>query len=324
MTIVRKIRPATFPGTVNSTRRAETTARPQLVCRWRRAPDGRLACSWEYLPEQSGNVVRLRPDRISGALHGSVTPSDEDGSQTKDAEPNGTGHDVGLGMKNRARAARRILGRVAAAATALGALPALAEEPASPASGFYVGGHVGYLFGNATATFADPIGVATAGGTTPYGAFFGGVQVGYEHHFASRLMLGVELDMSFAGAEDLAQVLSYRATEAGTANQQLEYLASLRGRVGYDFGRWTPFLTGGIAWASVRSSRTDLTTGDQDTSPGNVRAGWVVGAGVDYQLDSSWSARAEYLYTSLPLNGFTFNTPARYDFSTTCIVFASA
>ncbi|WP_292854145.1 SDR family NAD(P)-dependent oxidoreductase, partial [Mesorhizobium sp.] len=103
-------------------------------------------------------------------------------------------------------------------------------------------------------TFADPIGVATAGGTTPYGAFFGGVQVGYEHHFASRLMLGVELDMSFAGAEDLAQVLSYRATEAGTANQQLEYLASLRGRVGYDFGRWTPFLTGGIAWASVRSS----------------------------------------------------------------------
>ncbi len=51
------------------------------------------------------------------------------------------------------------------------------------ALGFYVGGHVGYLFGNANATFADPVPGATAGGTTPYGAFFGGLQAGYEHYF---------------------------------------------------------------------------------------------------------------------------------------------
>lgn len=317
MTIVRKIYPAALNGAVNPPCRPEAVARPRLACRWQRYADGRLACIWECLPSQGSNVVQLRTRRVSGTLHGSVTPSGEDRAQGKDAEPGDKEHDVGRRMKSArratGRAARRILGQFAAAATALGALPALAEEPVASGSGFYVGGHVGYLFGNATATFADPIGVATAGGTTPYGAFFGGVQTGYEHHFASRLMLGVELDMSFPSAEDLAQVLSYRATYAGTANQQLEYLASLRGRVGYDFGPWTPFVTGGIAWASVRSSRTDLTTGNEDASPSNIRAGWVVGAGVDYRLDSSWSARAEYLYTSLPLSGFTFATPARYD-----------
>jgi high affinity Mn2+ porin len=181
-------------------------------------------------------------------------------------------------------------------------------------SGFYFGGHVGYMFGNANATLGDPIGVAAAGGAAPYGTFSGGVQAGYEHFFASRLMLGVELDASFSDYLDLAQVLSYRATGTGTATEQLEYLASLRGRVGYDMGGWTPFLTGGIAWASTRFSRIDLTTGNEDANSSNVRVGYVLGGGVDYRLDSRWSARAEYLYTSLGSTGFLFNSaPARYD-----------
>ncbi|MBL6618194.1 MAG: carbohydrate porin [Reyranella sp.] len=198
------------------------------------------------------------------------------------------------------------------AAVLVGPLPVLAQEQGR--SGFYVGGHMGYLFGNGTATLADPIGVQSAGGTTPYGTLYGGVQAGYEHYFNSRLMLGVEVDMSFANYSDLANVLSYRATGTGTANEQLNYLASLRGRVGYAMGPWTPFATGGIAWASTRYSRTDLTTGNEDASPSNVRVGWTVGGGVDYRLDSRWSTRFEYLYTNLGPTGTLFaSAPARYD-----------
>jgi high affinity Mn2+ porin len=171
-------------------------------------------------------------------------------------------------------------------------IPAVADEPGGLRSGFYVGGHVGYIFGNANATLGDPTGIASAGGVTGYGAFFGGVQAGYEHFFASRLMLGIELDASLPGTHDLAQVLSYRATGTGTANEQLEYLASLRGRAGYAMGAWTPFVTGGIAWASTRYSRTDLTSGNEDANPSNIRLGYVLGGGVDYRLDSRWSARA--------------------------------
>src|SRR5262249_5659690 len=152
------------------------------------------------------------------------------------------------------------------------------------------------------------------GGITPYGTFYGGVQAGYEHFFNSRLMLGVELDMSFANYSDLANVLSYRATGTGTANEQLNYLASLRGRVGYAMGPWTPFATGGIAWANTRYSRTDLTTGNEDASPSNVRVGWTVGGGIDYRLDPRWSTRFEYLYTNLGPTGVAFaSAPARYD-----------
>ena len=139
------------------------------------------------------------------------------------------------------------------------ALLVSALQPGAPAraddwrsrSGFYAGGHVGYLFGNANAALGDPIGSGWAGGSSPYGGLSGGVQAGYEHFFASRLMLGIELDLTFPDYLDVSNVLSYRATSTGSATEQLEYLASLRGRMGYDFGSFTPFLTGGIAWAKI-------------------------------------------------------------------------
>lgn len=212
------------------------------------------------------------------------------------------------------RSVARMVPMVAVVSALLGSAPAIAADPGAPRSGFYVGGHMGYLFGNGNATFADAIGVESSGGSTPYGTFYGGVQVGYEHYFNARLMLGVELDMSFANYSDLAQVLSYRATGTGTANEQLEYLSSLRARAGYAMEPWTPFVTGGVAWASTRFSRTDLTTGNEDASPSNVRVGWTVGGGVDHRLDPRWSTRFEYLYTNLGPTGFPFAAaPARYD-----------
>ncbi len=195
------------------------------------------------------------------------------------------------------------------------AVPAMADD-ARNRSGFYVGGHAGYVFGNANATLADPLGVSSAGGSSLYGTPFGGIQAGYEHYFPSRLMLGIEVDGSLFEQLDNARVLSYRATATGTASEELEYEASLRGRIGFDLGGWTPFVTGGISWASTRFSRVDLTTGNEDANSSNIRLGYVVGGGVDHRLDSRWSARAEYLYNNYPPSGFGFaSAPARYDSS---------
>jgi high affinity Mn2+ porin len=204
---------------------------------------------------------------------------------------------------------------VVAAVMLLAPFPAVAADPpTAPSEGFYVGGHVGYGFGNATATLGDPVGGASSGGTTQYGSLFGGVQAGYEHVFPSRLMLGIEADLTFSDYIDLSRTMSFRATSSGSANEQLDYLGTLRGRVGYAMGSWTPFLTGGLAWASTRYSRTDLNTGNEDANPGQYRLGYALGGGVDYALDRRWSARLEYLYTYLGLAGFSFpSAPARYD-----------
>lgn len=207
---------------------------------------------------------------------------------------------------------RRFWGLCTGAAALMAALPASAD-PAPLNSAFYLGGNVGYGFGSASATLGDLGGTGSAGGTNQYGTLFGGMQAGYEHYFPSRLMLGIELDASFTSYMDLSQVMSYRATGAGGANEQLEYLATARGRVGYGVGSWTPFVTGGFAWASTRLSRTDFTTGFEDATSGRLRTGYVIGAGVDHALDKSWSARFEYLYTNLGATSFQFNSGARYD-----------
>jgi len=170
------------------------------------------------------------------------------------------------------------------------------------------------MFGTATATLAYPEGIASASGSSSIGTLFGGVQGGYEHVFPSRLMLGVEADFSFTDFMDLTPILSYRSTASGSGNDQLEYLATLRGRIGYSMGSWTPFLTGGLALVDMRKSLVDSTSGSENASPNNVRLGYAVGAGVDYALDRRWSARMEYLYTALGPAGFSFAPwPGRYD-----------
>jgi high affinity Mn2+ porin len=160
---------------------------------------------------------------------------------------------------------------------------------------------------------ADPAGVAATNGTTQYGMLFGGVQAGYQHVFPPGLMVGVEADLSFPDYLDPEQHFSYRATGTGAVNEQLLYFGTMRGRVGYSMGALTPFVTGGLAWASTRYNRTDSTTGNKEATPGQWRLGYSVG-GVDYALDPSWSARLEYLYTAFGLSGSPFaSSPARYD-----------
>ena len=192
-------------------------------------------------------------------------------------------------------------------------LAAQAADPSLPSSAFYFGGHVGYTFGTANATLGDPAGTSSAAGRSQFGAPFGGVQGGYEHYFPSRLMLGLEADLSFTDFADFNNVLAYRGTSTGSATEQLEYLGTLRGRVGYAWGNWTPFVTGGLAWASTRYSRTDANTANEDATPGQWRFGYALGGGVDHDLDRRWSTRLEYLYTSLGLRGFGFASPSRWD-----------
>jgi high affinity Mn2+ porin len=190
---------------------------------------------------------------------------------------------------------------------------ATADEVPRP-GGFYAGAHVGFMFGTGSATLSDPIGFSSQSATNPYSALFGGVQAGWEWVLPSRVMLGVEADFSFPNYEDASKVLSYRATPSGYASEEYEWMATLRGRLGYDIGQFTPYVTGGLAWMSTRYSRIDLTTGNEDANPSQIRVGYTFGGGIDYRIDKRWSTRLEYLYTNFNLSGFLFGSaPSRYD-----------
>ena len=73
-----------------------------------------------------------------------------------------------------------------------------------------------------------------------------------------------------------------------------DYLASLRGRVGYAFDRTLIFATAGVAFTRM-SAEADLFDGVSLNADDNL-TGWTVGAGAEYAFTDNWIGRLEYRY----------------------------
>ena len=71
------------------------------------------------------------------------------------------------------------------------------------------------------------------------------------------------------------------------------WLATVRGRVGYAFDRFLPYITGGLAVGNIKASQPGFTGGD------DTNAGWTVGGGLEFVIAGNWTAKAEYLYVDL-------------------------
>lgn len=159
--------------------------------------------------------------------------------------------------------------------------------------GLYVGGHWGYARGSAS------INVTGAGGPDKaVGAQFGGLQLGYNHFLASGLLLGVEGDLSFPSFLSGDHLLWIKSTATGNFAEKIDYVGRLRGRIGYAFGRFLVYGTGGFAWSQARFVELSDLTGDEDKVL-RQRTGWVVGAGAEVAIAPDWSAKLEYLYDNL-------------------------
>ena len=190
----------------------------------------------------------------------------------------------------------------------------LGKEPVARWSGLYFGLNAGYLSGNATFDLMDYPSGSLAGIIPPVpphttahnAAFIGGGQFGYNYQLGS-LVFGFEQDLLMiptAGAGARAS----RAYSAGIIpgigpfdmlqTQQLEWLTTLRGRLGWAAGeRWMLYGTGGVAGASVKTS-TQLGRAFVGNAR-DYRAGWAMGVGAEYALTENLSITAEYMRIDL-------------------------
>jgi high affinity Mn2+ porin len=167
-------------------------------------------------------------------------------------------------------------------------------DPAWSWTGLYLGGHVGYSRGRAQATLTDlgapPIDV---GGS--FGSLNGGLQIGYNYVFPSRLLLGIEADASFPNFLSADDVAWSRTTLVADTAEKTDYFATLRGRVGYAFPSWMIYATGGVAWSLGRFLQNPGVADDIDKVL-HLHQGWAVGAGAEIAVAAHWAARLEYLY----------------------------
>jgi outer membrane immunogenic protein len=147
------------------------------------------------------------------------------------------------------------------------------EAPAQWA-GPYIGGHLGAVWSS------GDVDVAWRGGTVNYdigdSSVLGGVHLGYNWQ-RQGFVAGIEGDLGFA--------------------DQLDYLASIRGRLGVAAGSFLIYGTGGVAFAGVDVSGTITdVAGTANYAVSGSEVGYVVGGGAEVKLAPNWSLGVEGLY----------------------------
>ena len=148
-------------------------------------------------------------------------------------------------------------------------------------TGVYVGINGGYGFGDSR--FATP--VATGDFNTRGGMV--GATVGYNWQ-AGQTVFGLEGDL------DWSNVRGNTTCGIGlSCETRNNWLGTARGRVGYAFDRFMPYVTGGLAVGGVKNAITGA--GESSTT----KAGYALGGGVEAALAGPWTAKVEYLYADL-------------------------
>lgn len=157
-------------------------------------------------------------------------------------------------------------------------VPQRAFVPVYNWTGFYIGINGGGAWGDSK---WDSVGTFDVSG-----AMIGGT-IGYNWQF-SQWVLGLEGDVDATWIDGS----STAACAAGckTANG---WLATVRGRVGYAFDRFLPYITGGFAVGNIKASTPGFAGGD------DTNAGWTAGGGLEFIIAGRWTAKAEYLYVDL-------------------------
>ena len=151
-------------------------------------------------------------------------------------------------------------------------------------NGFYVGINAGYGFGHSKWT--NTVTSVSSGDFDISGALVGGT-AGYNLQLGG-WVLGIEGDIGWSNIKG-----STTTNCAATCETSSHWLGTARGRLGYAFGRFLPYVSGGAAFGDIEG------TAASGGSFSKTAVGWTAGGGLEYAFLHNWSAKVEYLYTDL-------------------------
>jgi outer membrane immunogenic protein len=215
-----------------------------------------------------------------------------------------------------------LAGGIVIAALAVGPAAQAADSLSDPGlsaydwTGAYAGIHGGGGRSRVSWTYVPSGSDASHNGS---GAF-GGVQLGYNWQTGG-FVFGGEADIAYGNINGSTPC----PNPAFSCRSDVNWLGSVRGRVGYAFSNVLIYGTGGLGLGGVRIE-TVLPGGSVPPSGGPANgerrtlAGWTAGAGAEVAFSSNWSVKAEYLYYGFGRRSFSVDnnleTSIRPDFHT--------
>jgi len=172
--------------------------------------------------------------------------------------------------------------------------------------GLYVGAEFGYAWATtqstvltqATAAPAFPVGYAfnPVSLNGPLGGFYGG----YNYQI-NQFVIGVDGDYNWGDVWGNSSDASPAPRPGFVAlhSDELNWIGTATGRLGYAVNNWLLFTKGGWAWAGfTNNSRVINPAGGvaNISSATDNRNGWTVGGGLQWGFLPHWSAKLEYDY----------------------------
>jgi outer membrane immunogenic protein len=155
-------------------------------------------------------------------------------------------------------------------------------------TGFYLGINGGGGWGRSEWAGVDTF--KTSGGLI-------GATIGYNWQLGGQWVLGIEGDIDWTSIKGTTTTL---LCPLGCETRN-HWLATARGRAGFAWDRFLPYLTAGLALGDIAASRPGFPAGTSTT------AGWTVGAGIEVGVVPNVSLKAEYLFVSLSDYNCGFN-----------------
>jgi outer membrane immunogenic protein len=170
-------------------------------------------------------------------------------------------------------------------------------------TGFYVGADAGYSFGQGNFNVTGVAGAVSS--PDPSGFTLGG-HAGYRYQLQNNVVLGVEARV-FANFDtaDAAQLGAF----PNSGRLENAWGGDARLSLGYAFGRFLPYIAGGLAFGEIEGCTTAGVGGPcaAGTNFSETRVGWTIGGGLAYAVTDNFIARVDYAYSDLGRK--TYSTP---------------
>jgi outer membrane immunogenic protein len=163
-------------------------------------------------------------------------------------------------------------------------------------TGLYLGANVGGAWANGDATYSQA-GFGGFSGSSEKSSVIGGGQIGYNWQ-AGQLVVGIEADI--AGQNLGESLAATNGITIASLESKSRWVGTVRPRVGYATGNALLYITGGLAYGSVKHNYSETIGGaSRSFSESDTRAGWTLGGGIEWALNRNWTIGAEYLHIDL-------------------------
>lgn len=163
------------------------------------------------------------------------------------------------------------------------------DEPAAgvvDVTGNWDGPYVGVFGGYAASHYSED-----GGYNNDFDGWLLGAAIGANFTVTDGIVAGVVADIAWTNQS---------FTDGGTVD--VDWVGSLRGRLGFDGGAFMPYLTAGLAVAGVTIENGPL-------SDSNTHIGWTVGAGVEFAATENLSVDLLYRYSDYGSQTYVIGGP---------------